>query len=202
MHSVKNWYTCIQLLFITLWANSQRCESAKIVGITNIKIVKNFFLVIKTAIINTQIVTISIKSYSRDLSLWFIDAFFIEILPFTNFSKQDQRTSLWQNIKPSTYDWTGHWTTSYHKATGNQSTLKTGEWPTEDVPSDDSSEPYKVGPIDMVQRLCIVMLPRVPSKFHQKLALHERVQLCKRWTIINQPKLTKGQQVSEFLLLI
>ena len=38
----------------------------------------------------------------------------------------------------------------------------------------------KVGPIDMVQRLCIVMLPRVPSKFHQKLALHERVQLYKR----------------------
>ena len=37
---------------------------------------KNFFLVIKTAIINTQILKISIKSYSRDLSLWFIDAFF------------------------------------------------------------------------------------------------------------------------------
>ena len=70
------------------------------------------------------------------------------------------------------------------------------------MPSDDSTEPYKVGPIDMVQRLCIVMLPCVPSKFHQKLALRERVQLYKRSTIINQPKLTKGHQVSEFLLLI
>ena len=30
------------LLFITLKANSERCESAKIVRITNIKIVKNF----------------------------------------------------------------------------------------------------------------------------------------------------------------
>ena len=90
----------------------------------------------------------------------------------------------------------------YYKAAGNQSTLETGEWPTEDVPSDDSTEPYKVGPIDMVQRLCIVMLPCVPSKFHQKLALHERVQLYKRWTIINQPKLTKAHQVSEFLLFI
>jgi len=39
-----------------------------------------------------------------------------------------------------------------------------GEWPTEVVPSDGSSEPSKVGPIEMVQRLCIVMLPRVPSK--------------------------------------
>ena len=87
---------------------------------------------------------------------------------------------MWQNIKPEPNDWTSHWTTSYHKATGNQSTLETGEWPTEDVPSDDSTEPYKVGPIDMVQRLCIVMLPRVPSKFHQKLALRERVQLYKR----------------------
>ena len=63
-------------LFITLWANSELCESAKIALITNIKIVKNFILVIKTTIINTQILTISIKSYSRDLSLWFIDAFF------------------------------------------------------------------------------------------------------------------------------
>ena len=163
---------------------------------------KNYFLVNKTAIIPTQILTISIKSYSRDLSLWFIDAFFIEILPFRDFSKPDQRTSLWQNIRLSTCDWTSHWTTSYHKATGNQSTLETGEWPTKDVPSDDSTEPYKVGPIEMVQHLCIVMLPRVPSKFHQKLALRERVQLYKRWTIINQPKLTKGHQVSEFLLLI
>ena len=189
-------------LFITLWANSERCESAKIALITNIKIVKNFFLVIKTAIINTQILTCSIKWYSRDLSLCFIDAFLIKILPFTDYSKPDQRTSLWQNIRLSTHDWTSHWTTLYHKAAGNQSTLETGEWPTEDVPSDDSTEPYKVGPIDMVQRLCIVMLPRVSSKFHQKLALHERVQLCKRWTIINQPKLTRGHQVSEFLLLI
>ena len=65
-------------LFITLWANSERCESAKIALIANIKIVKNFFLVIKTAIINTQILTISIKSYSRDLSLWFIDAFLLK----------------------------------------------------------------------------------------------------------------------------
>ena len=63
-------------LFITLWANSERYESAKIALITNIKIVKNFFLVIKTAIINTQILTCSIKWYSRDLSLCFIDAFF------------------------------------------------------------------------------------------------------------------------------
>ena len=180
----------------------ERCESAKIALITNIKIVKNFILVLKTAIISTQILTISIKSYSRDLSLWFIDAFFIEILPFTYFSKPDQRTSLWQNIKPSTHDWTSHWTTSYHKSTGNQSTFETGEWPTEGEPSDDSTEPYKVGPIDMVQRLCIVMLPCVSSKFHQKLALRERVQLYKRWTIIYQPKLTKGHQVSEFLLLI
>ena len=39
-----------------------------------------------------------------------------------------------------------------------------GEWPTEDEPSDESTEPYNVGPIEMVQRLCIVMLPRVPSK--------------------------------------
>ena len=128
--------------------------------------------------------------------------FLTEILPFTDFGKSDQRTSLWQNIRLSTHDWTSHWTTSYHKAIGNQSTLETGEWPTEDVPSDDSTEPYKVGPIDMVQRLCIVMLPCVPSKFHQELALHERVQLYKRWTIINQPKLTNGHQVSEFLLLI
>ena len=175
-------------LFITLWAKSEWCRSAKIVRITNIKIVKNLFLVNKTAIIPTQILTISIKSYSRDLSLCFIDAFFIEILPFTDFSKPDQRTSLWQNIRPSTHDWTSLWTTSYHKATGNQSTLETGEWPTKDVPSDDSTEPYKVGPIDMVQRLCIVMLPRVPSKFHQNLALRERVQFYKRWTIIYQPK--------------
>ena len=153
------------LLFITLWANSERYESAKILRVTNIKILTNFFLVNKTAIINTQILTISIKSYSRDLSLWFIDAFLIEILPFTNFSKQDQRTSLWQNIEHSTYDWTSHWTTSYHKATGNQSTLETGEWPTEDVPGDDSTEPYKIGPIEMVQPLCIVMPPRVPSKY-------------------------------------
>ena len=65
------------LLFITLWANSERCESAKIARITNIKILKNFFLVNKTAIINTQILTIAIKSSSRArLSLWFIDAFF------------------------------------------------------------------------------------------------------------------------------
>ena len=64
------------LLFITLWANSERCESAKIGRITNIKTVKNFFLVIKTAIINTQILTISIKSYYPDLSIWFIDPFF------------------------------------------------------------------------------------------------------------------------------
>ena len=64
------------LLFITLWANSERCESAKIVRITNIKIVRTFFLVNKTAIINTQILTISIKSYSSELLLWFIDAFF------------------------------------------------------------------------------------------------------------------------------
>ena len=28
-----------------------------------------------------------------------------------------------------------------------------GEWPTEDVRSDDSTEPYNVGPIEMVQRL-------------------------------------------------
>ena len=128
--------------------------------------------------------------------------FLTEILPFTDFGKSDQRTSLWQNIRLSTHDWTSHWTTSYHKAIGNQSTLETGKWPTEDVPSDDSTEPYKVGPIDMVQRLCIVMLPCVPRKFHPKLALHERVQLYKRWTIINQPKLTNGHQVSEFLLLI
>ena len=174
----------------------------KIVSIIDVKVVKNLFLVIKRAIINTQILTFSIKSYFPCLSLGLLTLFLIETLPFTDFSKPDQRTSLWQNIKPSTHDWTSHWTTSYHKATGNQSTLETGEWPTEDVPSDDSSEPYKVGPIDMVQRLCIVMLPRVPSKFHQKLALHERVQLYKRWTIINQPKLTKGHQVSEFLLLI
>ena len=86
--------------------------------------VKNLFLVIKTAIINTQILTCSIKSYSRDLSLCFIDAFFIEILPFTDFSKPDQRTSLWQNIKPSTHDWTNHWTTSYHKATWKQVHLR------------------------------------------------------------------------------
>ena len=173
---------------ITLWANSERCESAKIALITNIKIVKNFFLVIKTAIINTQFLTCSIKWYSRDLSLCFIDAFFIEILPFTDLSKPDQRTSLWQNIRLSTCDWTSQWTTSYHKVAGNQSTFETGEWPTKDVPSDDSTEPYKVGPIDMVQRLCIVMLPYVPSKFYQKLALRERVQLYKRWTIIYQPK--------------
>ena len=115
------------MLFITLWANSERCVSAKIVRITNIKIVKNFFLVIKTAIINTQMLTISIKSYSRYISLRSIDAFFIETLPFTDFSKPDQRTLLWQNIKPSTHDWTSHWTSSYHKATGNQSTLETGE---------------------------------------------------------------------------
>ena len=51
---------------------------------------------------------------------------------------------------------------------------------TQDVPSDDSTKPYKVGLIEMVQRLCIVMLPRVPRKLHQKLALHERVQLYKR----------------------
>ena len=140
-----------------------------------------------------------IFSWSFIMVYW---RFFIEISPFTDFSKPDHRTSLWQNIKPSTHDWTSHWTTSYHKTTANQSTLETGEWPTEDVPSDYSTEPYKVGPIDMVQRLCIVMLPRVPSKFHQKLALHERVQLYKRWTIIYQPKLTRGHQVSEFLLLI
>ena len=140
-----------------------------------------------------------IFSWSFIMVYW---RFFIEISPFTDFSKPDHRTSLWQNIKPSTHDWTSHWTTSYHKTTANQSTLETGEWPTEDVPSDYSTEPYKVGPIDMVQRLCIVMLPCVPSKVHQKLALHERVQLCKRWTIIYQPKLTKGHQVSEFLLLI
>ena len=64
------------LLFITLKANSERCESAKIVRITNIKIVRTFFLVNKTAIIITQILTISIKSYSREILLWFIDAFF------------------------------------------------------------------------------------------------------------------------------
>ena len=64
------------LLFITLWANSERYESAKIALITNIKIVENFILVIKTAIISTQILTISIKSYSREILLWFIDAFF------------------------------------------------------------------------------------------------------------------------------
>ena len=45
---------------------------------------------------------------------------------------------------------------------------------------DDATEPYKVGPIEMVQRLCIVMLPLAPSKFHQKFALNERVQLYKR----------------------
>ena len=174
----------------------------KIVSIIDVKVVKNLFLVIKRAIINTQILTFSIKSYFPCLSLGLLTLFLIETLPFTDFSKPDQRTSLWQNIKPSTHDWTSHWTTSYHKTTANQSTLEAGEWPTEDAPSDDSTEPYKVGPIDMVQRLCIVMLPRVPSKFHQKLALHERVQLYKRWTIINQPKLTKGHQVSEFLLLI
>ena len=191
------------LLFITLWANSERCESAKIALITNIKIVKNFFLVIKTAIINTQILTCSIKWYSRDLSLYvLLTLLMIKILPFTDFSKPDQRTSLWQNIRLSNCDWTSQWTTAYHKAAGNQSTLETGEWPTEDVPSDDSTERYKVGPIEMVQRLCIVMLPRVPSKFHQKLALNQRVQLYKRWTIINQPKLTKEHQVSEFILLI
>ena len=171
-------------LFITLWANSERCESAKIALITNIKIVKNFFLVI----INTQILTISIKSYSRDLSLCFIDAFLLKFYLLQISANQTTEPHLWQNIKPSTHDWTSHWTTSYHKSTGNQSTLETGEWPTEDEPSDDSTEPYKVGPIDMVQRLCIVMLPRVPSKFHQKLALRERVQLYKRWTIIYQPK--------------
>ena len=66
------------LLFITLRVNSERCESAKIGRITNIKIVKNFFLVKKTAIMNTQILTISIRSYSRDLSLWFIDAFLLK----------------------------------------------------------------------------------------------------------------------------
>ena len=65
------------LLFITLWANSERCESAKIGRTTNIKIAKNFYLVIKTGIINTQILTIAIKLYSRArVSLWFIDAFF------------------------------------------------------------------------------------------------------------------------------
>ena len=37
---------------------------------------RNVFLVNKTAIINTQILTISIKSYSSELLLWFIDAFF------------------------------------------------------------------------------------------------------------------------------
>ena len=56
------------LLFIALWSNSERCESAEIV--------RNFFLVNKTAIKNTQILTISIKSYSSELLLWFIDAFF------------------------------------------------------------------------------------------------------------------------------
>ena len=189
-------------LFITLWANSERCESAKIVLITNIKIVKNFFLVIKTTIINTQILHVQLNDTLVIFHYVLLTLFLIKILPFTDYSKPDQRTSLWQNIRLSTHDWTSHWTTLYHKAAGNQSTLETGEWPTEDVPSDDSTEPYKVGPIDMVQRLCIVMLPRVPSKFHQKLALRERVQLYKRWTIIYQPKLTKGHQVSEFLLLI
>ena len=43
--------------------------------------------------------------------------------------------------------------------------LYSGEWPTKDVTSDDSNEPYKIGPIEMVQPLCIVMLPRVPSKY-------------------------------------
>ena len=42
----------------------------------NKSFVKNLFLVIKTAIINAQILTCSIKSYSRYLSLCFIDAFF------------------------------------------------------------------------------------------------------------------------------
>ena len=106
--------------------------------------------------------------------------FLTEILPFTDFGKSDQRTSLWQNIEHSTHDWTSHWITSYHKATGNQSVGHSPVSRVEDVPSDDSTEPFKVGPIDMVQRLCIVMLPRVPSKFDQKLALHERVQLYKR----------------------
>ena len=64
----------------SLW-HSERCESAKIARTTNIKIVKNFFLVIKSAIINTQILTISIKSYSRDLSLWFIDTFLLKFEP-------------------------------------------------------------------------------------------------------------------------
>ena len=49
-----------------------------ILSIIDIKVVKNLFLVIKSAIINTQILTISMKSYSRDLSLWFMDAFLLK----------------------------------------------------------------------------------------------------------------------------
>ena len=92
-------------LFITLWANSERCESAKIALITNIKIVKNFILVIKTAIINTQILTISIKSYSRDLSLWFIDAFLLKFYLLQISANQNlivaeyQTFTLWR-VKP------------------------------------------------------------------------------------------------------
>ena len=68
---------------------------------------KNFFLVIKTAIINTQILTISIKSYYRDLSLWFIDAFFIKILPFTDFSKPEPHCGRISDFHPMTGQATG-----------------------------------------------------------------------------------------------
>ena len=63
---------------ITLKANSEWCEGAKIVCITNIKIVMNLFLVIKTAITDTQILIFSIKSYSRYLLLRFIDVFLLK----------------------------------------------------------------------------------------------------------------------------